>query len=83
MELFGDEKIGWDTAKLIGELGGSDAVLNRHNRAITRVRICDSHKLLLTHGTDSLRPKVFHLSPPANTGGCKLIQSVLFFFIKV
>jgi len=36
-EVLGDEQIGWDAARGIGEIGSTDKILTKRNHAIIRV----------------------------------------------
>ena len=38
-EVFGDQHVGWDAARAIGEIGGTDKILTKRNHASIRVCI--------------------------------------------
>lgn len=38
-DVLGDEQIGWDAARAIGEIGGVDTILTRRHHAIVKVNI--------------------------------------------
>jgi DNA repair/transcription protein MET18/MMS19 len=38
-EVLHDQHIGWDAARGIGEIGGTDKILTKQNHAIVRVNI--------------------------------------------